>query len=153
MQFHYKNLSAPNNSTLLLLRSFEPSSTPLGLFMMSPSAFRRLSLLPPFRSPTPSSAPASASEDEERHFSDDASSHHSTQLVINVEPPMPSFQVKRVDLYYSNWSKSWKYRVSVNVIIRYVSLNMRSRVEHEQQGCCRTPSIYAYVRHVKSSDE
>lgn len=27
--------------------------------------------------------------------------------------PVPNLKVKRVDNYYSRWSKSWKYRVSL----------------------------------------
>lgn len=80
---------------------------------MSP-ALRRLSLLPPFKITAPSSRPGSFEEDE-RRISDDISSHLSAPVIVHS--PMPSFQVKRVDLYYSNWSKSWKYRVSAFAIL------------------------------------
>lgn len=34
------------------------------------------------------------------------------ETVVRDEPlPSPSLKVKRVDYYYSRWTKSWKYRV------------------------------------------
>ncbi|KAK2461348.1 hypothetical protein APHAL10511_006633 [Amanita phalloides] len=93
---------------------------------MSPSNTRRWSLMPPFmNNSSAASCPPSPADDEDKHFSDDVSSHHSVPAVI-VHAPMPSFQVKRVDCYYSSWSKSWKYRNMSNKIFAEPSPPTRS---------------------------
>jgi len=43
---------------------------------------------------------------------DDAKSATST-VVRDELAPVPSLKVKRVDYYYSRWTKSWKYRVTL----------------------------------------
>lgn len=36
-----------------------------------------------------------------------------SKTIVRGEPlPTPSLKVKRIDNYYSQWSKTWKYRVS-----------------------------------------
>jgi len=42
-------------------------------------------------------------------------SKESTSTAVRDEPlPVPSLKVKRVDHYYSRWTKGWKYRVSIS---------------------------------------
>ena len=67
---------------------------------------RRLSSL---IKPSPSSTLPSTPENEKAEEGDDKSQ---TSTVVRDDPlPVPSLKIKRVDLYYSRWSKSWKYRV------------------------------------------
>ena len=55
---------------------------------------------------------SSSSRFEEKGGDNDTESNVST--IIRDEPlPIPSLKVKRVDYYYSRWTKSWKYRVCV----------------------------------------
>ncbi|KAI0922719.1 hypothetical protein AcV5_009616 [Taiwanofungus camphoratus] len=57
---------------------------------------------------------------EKERFADNTSTQDgdhgdadSTAALLNaVPPPVPNLKVKRVDFYYSNWTKSWKYRSS-----------------------------------------
>ncbi|KAF8632729.1 hypothetical protein AX15_001724 [Amanita polypyramis BW_CC] len=59
----------------------------------------------------PESYPASVAGDDEKDLVDDTSSRRSALVIVHAGSiPMPSFQVKRVDCYYSSWSKLWKYR-------------------------------------------
>jgi hypothetical protein len=46
----------------------------------------------------------------------------------------PSFKVKRVDYYYSWWTRSWKYRV--RILVLWPLLKLKLRLEHERQSCC-----------------
>jgi hypothetical protein len=58
-----------------------------------------------------SSSSSGTSPVNEKTIEDDNESGVST--ILRAEPlPVPSLKVKRVDNYYSRWSKSWKYRVS-----------------------------------------
>ncbi|PPR04913.1 hypothetical protein CVT24_007157 [Panaeolus cyanescens] len=67
---------------------------------------RRLSLL----SRNSASGSTSTLRIEEKVREDDES-EVSTSTVTKDEPmPVPSLKVKRVDYYYSRWSKGWKYR-------------------------------------------
>jgi len=64
------------------------------------------------------SASASSSRFEEKGADSDAESNVST--IVRDEPlPIPSLKVKRVDYYYSRWTKSWKYRVCVGHPLKY----------------------------------
>jgi hypothetical protein len=66
---------------------------------------RRLSTF--VKSASSSSSPAFG----EKIVEDDAQSVSST--VVRDEPaPVPSLKVKRVDYYYSRWTRAWKYKVS-----------------------------------------
>jgi len=48
---------------------------------------------------------------EEKLVDNDASSAHT---VVREEGPVASLlKIKRVDYYYSRWTKSWKYRVRI----------------------------------------
>ena len=61
-------------------------------------------------------SPGSSSKTLEKTIDNDNESTVST--MIRGEPlPVPSLKVKRVDHYYSRWSKSWKYRVSFRDIV------------------------------------
>jgi hypothetical protein len=57
------------------------------------------------------SASSSTYRAEEKLEDDDARTIAST--VVREEGPIlvPSLKIKRVDYYYSRWTKSWKYRV------------------------------------------
>lgn len=75
---------------------------------------RRFSSLVSKSSPQAQSFGGSASTD-----CDDSSDARSeskmsiaTAVVRDEQLPVPSLKVKRVDHYYSKWSKSWKYKVS-----------------------------------------
>lgn len=72
---------------------------------------RRLSTLVKTGS-TSSSSPATYRPDE-KSVEDDSRSSVST--VVREEGPVlvPSLKIKRVDYYYSRWTKSWKYKVGV----------------------------------------
>ncbi|KAF8956224.1 P-loop containing nucleoside triphosphate hydrolase protein [Flammula alnicola] len=62
-----------------------------------------------FSSLVKNSSSASSSRVEEKSIDDDNESKVST-IVRDDNLPVPSLKVKRVDYYYSWWTKSWKYR-------------------------------------------
>ncbi len=65
-------------------------------------------------------------------FDDDTESKVST--IVRDEPlPPASTKIKRVDCYYSKWSKAWKYKVFL--IISAIARHLTSTpVEHELEG-------------------
>ena len=71
---------------------------------------RRLSTL--VKTGSSSSSPANYRPDE-KLIEDDTQSTASGSTVVREEGPVlaPSLKVKRVDYYYSRWTKSWKYKV------------------------------------------
>lgn len=50
----------------------------------------------------------------EENKDDDSDNKSTASTVVREEGPLPvpSLKIKRVDYYYSRWTKSWKYRVS-----------------------------------------
>jgi hypothetical protein len=69
-----------------------------------------------------SSAGPSSQVAEEASIYDDNESKI-TAVAKDEHLPVPALKVKRVDYYYSWWTKSWKYRVqfnhSLDVVLRY----------------------------------
>jgi hypothetical protein len=60
-----------------------------------------------------------------------ADNESKVSTIVREEPlPVPSLKVKRVDHYYSRWTKSWKYRVQPlpSVYNFYCSLFFRTQV-------------------------
>ncbi|OBZ76844.1 ATPase family AAA domain-containing protein 3B [Grifola frondosa] len=56
-------------------------------------------------------SPASSSWGNGTVHEDNEDNHSTSALMSSTTPaPAPNLKVKRVDYYYSNWSKSWKYR-------------------------------------------
>ena len=68
---------------------------------------------------------------------DENDDNRSASTIIQAEPlPTPSLKIKRVDNYYSRWSKSWTYRVGCCDIVMYDTQLMYFLdicVEHELQ--------------------
>lgn len=54
----------------------------------------------------------SSGPSEDASVDGDAESKAST-IVKDEELPAPALKVKRLDYYYSRWSKGWKYRVQI----------------------------------------
>ncbi|CAA7269692.1 unnamed protein product [Cyclocybe aegerita] len=74
---------------------------------------RRFSSLVKSAASSSSSSPFS----DEKAIDDDAQSNVST-VVRDEALPVPSLKVKRVDYYYSRWTRSWKYRnMSSKVVV------------------------------------
>jgi len=79
-------------------------------------------------------ASSSSHRFEEKGIDDDGESKVST--IVRDEPlPVPSLKVKRVDYYYSRWTKSWKYRVWTPILPQLI-VRLRNSTEHEFQGYC-----------------
>jgi hypothetical protein len=82
------------------------------------------------KAPANVSSPSNMVYDDKSSI-DDASTINEEALVT------PSLKVKRVDHYYSKWSKSWKYRVTMAlantlyVLKRFVWQNTSSKVSME----------------------
>jgi hypothetical protein len=71
----------------------------------------------------------------------DANDLESTASTVVREEPLkpPALKMKRVDWYYSRWSKSWKYRVS---LLRCYANNKTHCVEHELKSCGRSRTYH-----------
>ena len=70
-----------------------------------------------FSSLVKGSSSSSYPVNEKTIYDDDDDSKAST--IARAEPlPVPSLKVKRVDNYYSRWSKTWKYRVRLHRHLR-----------------------------------
>lgn len=70
-----------------------------------------------FSSLVSSSSPASRSTREEYVYDDNESKFSKATTVVKDESlPPPILKVKRVDYYYSKWTKSYKYRVRLLII-------------------------------------
>ena len=81
----------------------------------------------------------------EKTIDDDNESQAST-FIRNEPLPVPSLKVKRVDNYYSRWSKTWKYRVSCWADFIMYSAQLISdicTIEHELQEHSRDHPDYA----------
>jgi len=76
----------------------------------SPVMHRRISTL--VKSASSSSSSPSSSRYEEKQ-DDDTRSTSSTVVRDEGPVPVPSLKIKRVDYYYSRWTKSWKYKVCI----------------------------------------
>ena len=78
--------------------------------------------------------PGSSSKTPTVYENDD---NRSASTIIQSEPlPTPTLKVKRVDNYYSRWSKTWTYRVRCCDIVMYgaqLMYSLYNRVEHELQ--------------------
>jgi len=74
-----------------------------------------------------SSRVSTVDEEHDNGFDDESKA---PTIAPRDEPlPVPSLKVKRVDHYYSRWSRSWKYRVTL------LSCNIRVVVK---RSLCRT---------------
>lgn len=63
-----------------------------------------------------------------------ADNESKVSTIVREEPlPVPSLKVKRVDHYYSRWTKSWKYRVTVSFHPSAFSI-AHYFLEHKFQG-------------------
>ena len=77
----------------------------------------------------------SASSSSSR-FEEKGHNESNVSTIVRDEPlPVPSLKVKRVDYYYSRWTKSWKYRVCAHYPPIWIVFLCDS-AEHELQGYC-----------------
>ena len=74
-------------------------------------------------------SPSSSSSSSKSPIIDDNDDNRSASTVIQVEPlPTPSLKIKRVDNYFSRWSKSWTYRVRLNRHVWHSQLTYIGRI-------------------------
>ena len=76
---------------------------------------RRISTL--VKSASSSSSSPSSYRYEEKQDDDDTRSTSSTVVREEGPLPVPSLKIKRVDYYYSRWTKSWKYKVILLIFL------------------------------------
>ena len=112
---------------------------PLFCFFMPSSVLRHISLMrrPSWRK----GGPGSPQQESfvmvtEKHFivDDECSLPMVREEFTRTTTATPTFRVKRVDCYYSLWSRSWKYRVRFlgerNVLL------IRSLLDHDLKNVC-----------------
>ena len=94
---------------LLKMRRFLSKGRSSGRRSGSPMSEKR-------RAPSPAFSPASTFYNRQGqlvlHEDGPDDDDHSTAALVTqaAPPPPPNLKVKRVDYFYSNWSKAWKYR-------------------------------------------